>query len=275
MPRRSRLLRPFRARRRVLPDDAGMVTAETAVVLPVLLVVLAVAVFVLACVGAQLRCVDAAHLAARAAARGDLPAEVLAVGRSVAPSGADVRVEHRGGQVLVLVTTEVLPFGSGSACAGPGQRTGRRPRRGGCAVSVPAGERGSATVLVLALSTVVVLVGAVLATLGSVGVARHRAASVADLAALAAASRALQGPGPACEAARQVATSADATLTDCRLVGAVADVTAEIRPPGRVGNFGTATARARAGPGAERPPPIGPPPTGRRRGAGTRPWPAG
>jgi len=115
-------------------------------------------------------------------------------------------------------------------------------------MSARAGERGSATVLVLALSTVVALLGMVLATLGAVGVARHRAASVADLAALAAASRALDGPGPACEAAQQVATSAGGILTGCRLVGAVADVTAEVRPAGRVGSLGTATARARAGP---------------------------
>jgi Flp pilus assembly protein TadG len=111
VPRRS-LLRNVFARRRVLPADAGMVTAETAVVLPVLLVVLAAAVFVLSCVGAQLRCVDAAHLAARAAARGDAPVDVTAVGRSAAPPGAQVRVERRIGQVLVLVTTEVRPFGS-------------------------------------------------------------------------------------------------------------------------------------------------------------------
>jgi Flp pilus assembly protein TadG len=40
--------------------DRGSVTAETALVLPVLVVVLAMAVWVLAAVGAQLRCVDAA-----------------------------------------------------------------------------------------------------------------------------------------------------------------------------------------------------------------------
>ena len=48
-----------------------MVTAETAVVLPVLLLVLAGAVAAVVVVGAQLRCVDAAREGARAAARGD------------------------------------------------------------------------------------------------------------------------------------------------------------------------------------------------------------
>ncbi len=230
--------------------DAGMVTAETAVVLPVLLVVLAAAVFVLACVSAQLRCADAAHLAARAAARGDAPPDVVTVGRSVAPSAAEVTVERRGGQVHVLVTAEVRPFGPGLSVLPPVRVSGRAvaPGRGGRAMSPSADERGSATILVLALSMVVALLGAVLATLGAVGVARHRAASVADLAALAAASGALEGTGPACEAAQQVATSAGGTLTDCRLVGAVADVTAEVRPGGRVGSLGVGTARARAGP---------------------------
>ena len=48
-----------------------MVTAETAVVLPVLLLVLAGAVAAVVVVGAQLRCVDAAREGARAAARGE------------------------------------------------------------------------------------------------------------------------------------------------------------------------------------------------------------
>src|SRR5688500_20233283 len=56
--------------------DAGMVTAETAVVLPVLLLVLAGAVAAVTVVGAQLRCVDAAREGARAAARGESVAEV-------------------------------------------------------------------------------------------------------------------------------------------------------------------------------------------------------
>lgn len=89
----------------------GSVTAETAVVLPVLLVVLAAAIWVLACVAAQLRCVDAAHAAARAAARGDAPADVQAAGRAVAPAGARVTVSRVGDQVHVVVTADVRPFG--------------------------------------------------------------------------------------------------------------------------------------------------------------------
>jgi Flp pilus assembly protein TadG len=92
--------------------DGGSVTAETAVVLPVLLVVLAAAVWVLACVAAQLRCVDAAHVAARAAARGDAPADVQAAGRAVAPADADVAVTRTGDQVHVAVSAQVRPFGA-------------------------------------------------------------------------------------------------------------------------------------------------------------------
>ena len=92
-------------------SDRGYVTAETAVVLPVLLVVLAAAVWVLACVAAQLRCVDAAHAAARAAARGDAPADVEAAGRAVAPAGAVVTVSRVGDQVHVSVSAAVRPFG--------------------------------------------------------------------------------------------------------------------------------------------------------------------
>ena len=56
---------------RMLSRDDGMVTAETAVVLPVLLLVLAGAVAAVVVVGAHLRVVDAAREGTRAAARGE------------------------------------------------------------------------------------------------------------------------------------------------------------------------------------------------------------
>jgi Flp pilus assembly protein TadG len=89
-----------------------MVTAETAVVLPVLLVVLAAAVWVVACVAAELRCVDAARTGARAAARGDAPASVSAATSAVAPRGAEVDVASAGGEVTVVVRAVVHPFGA-------------------------------------------------------------------------------------------------------------------------------------------------------------------
>ncbi len=95
--------------------DAGMVTAETAVLLPVLVVVLAAAVFVLACVAAQLECVDAARSAARVAARGEPAATVTRTAERLAPAGARVAVDAGGlgaaATVEVVVRAEVRPFG--------------------------------------------------------------------------------------------------------------------------------------------------------------------
>lgn len=86
-------------------------TAETAVLLPVLLVVLAAAVWALVCLAAQLQCVDAARAAARAAARGDAPASVQATAERVAPQGARVKVAASDDTVEVRVLVTVAPFG--------------------------------------------------------------------------------------------------------------------------------------------------------------------
>ena len=96
--------------------DAGMVTAETAVLLPVLVVVLAAAVFVLACVAAQLQCVDAARAGARVAARGEPAAAVTGTAERLAPAGARVTVAAGGrlagaATVEVVVRAQVRPFG--------------------------------------------------------------------------------------------------------------------------------------------------------------------
>ena len=88
-----------------------MVTAETAVVLPVLLFVLAGAVAAVVVVGAQLRCVDAAREGARAAARGDSAAEVARVADGAAPDGAAVQFAGSGESVEVTVTAMVSPLG--------------------------------------------------------------------------------------------------------------------------------------------------------------------
>jgi Flp pilus assembly protein TadG len=88
-----------------------MVTAETAVVLPVLLLVLAAAVAALLVVGAQLRCVDAAREGVRAATRGDPPAEVTRVAAAAAPSGATVSRAVTGSAVTVTVSAQVRPLG--------------------------------------------------------------------------------------------------------------------------------------------------------------------
>ncbi|WP_245852398.1 TadE family type IV pilus minor pilin [Blastococcus aggregatus] len=100
-----------RPRRRAPDPEAGMVTTETAVVLPVLLLVLLCAVAAVTVVGAQLRCVDAAREGARAAARGETDAVVAELAGRVAPEGADTAVREDGERVRVTVSVELAPLG--------------------------------------------------------------------------------------------------------------------------------------------------------------------
>jgi Flp pilus assembly protein TadG len=88
-----------------------MVTAETAVVLPVLLLVLAGAVAVVTVVGAQLRCVDAAREGARAAARGEPATTVSHLVDRLAPDGAVTAVTGDAAEVRVTVTVRLAPVG--------------------------------------------------------------------------------------------------------------------------------------------------------------------
>jgi Flp pilus assembly protein TadG len=92
-------------------DARGAVTAELALVLPLLVAVTTGLVWLLAVGADQLRAVDAARETARALARGDAPDAAVAVGEQVAPEGATVRIAFSGGRVHVTVTGEV---------AGPG-----------------------------------------------------------------------------------------------------------------------------------------------------------
>jgi hypothetical protein len=88
------------------PDrgEGGYVTAEAAVVIPVLVGLTALLVWGLMAGAAQVRCVDAARAGARAAARSEAPAEVLRVTRAAAPGGAEVSVGRDGDLVRVRVT---------------------------------------------------------------------------------------------------------------------------------------------------------------------------
>jgi Flp pilus assembly protein TadG len=89
----------------------GAVTAELALVLPLLVAVTTGLVWLLAIGADQLRAVDAARETARALARGDAPEAAIRIGEQVAPDRARVRVTTRGGEVYVTVTGEA---------AGPG-----------------------------------------------------------------------------------------------------------------------------------------------------------
>jgi secretion/DNA translocation related TadE-like protein len=115
-----------------------------------------------------------------------------------------------------------------------------------------AGDAGSGSVLVLGIATVLVAVGILQASLAAVAVVRHRAAGVADLAALAAAEQV--GSGRPCAAAAVVADVGGATLVHCAVDGAQVQVVVEVRPPGPLGELGAARSRARAGPSLGRGP---------------------
>ncbi len=98
---------------------------------------------------------------------------------------------------------------------------------------------------VLAMVAVVVLVAAPILALAEVRVARSRAATAADLAALAAAALL---PDPlACQQAGRVATAHDTRLVTCRVAGLTVEVEVVAIVPGRWGPA-EVIARSRAGP---------------------------
>ncbi|MFJ4755397.1 TadE family type IV pilus minor pilin [Streptomyces sp. NPDC088763] len=99
----------------MLGSDRGFVTAESAVVLPVLVLFAMALVWGLLAVAAQIQCVDAARTGARAAARQDPDDAVIEVAGDVAPRGAKVTVAREGGVVRVVVVARPpvlrgLPF---------------------------------------------------------------------------------------------------------------------------------------------------------------------
>ncbi|NKI41581.1 TadE family type IV pilus minor pilin [Streptomyces physcomitrii] len=93
-------------RRRAGPGapDQGLVTAETAVVLPVLVAFVAGLLWLLLAAGAQLQCVDAARAGARAAARQEPEEATVAAVKEAAPRDARVEIRREGELVKVRVT---------------------------------------------------------------------------------------------------------------------------------------------------------------------------
>ena len=84
--------------------------------------------------------------------------------------------------------------------------------------------------------------------IGSAVVARHRAQSAADFAALAGAARVPAGPAAACLEARALAAAVRATLQACTVEQLDVTVTVAVAVGGWSGAH--ASARARAGPAA-------------------------
>ncbi|MET7733724.1 TadE family type IV pilus minor pilin [Streptomyces sp. NPDC005402] len=102
-------------RRRERAADQGFVTAESAMVLPVLVMFAMALVWGLLVVAAQIQCVDAARAGARAAAREDPDEAVVRVARDTAPRDAEVTVAREGDRVRVVVVAKPpalhgLPF---------------------------------------------------------------------------------------------------------------------------------------------------------------------
>jgi Flp pilus assembly protein TadG len=89
--------------------DDGMVTAELAACLPVLVLILAVALSAVSAVGVRVRLQDAAREAARAAARND-PAAARDLAHRAAP-GTAVTIARDAATVVAVVRGRVHPLG--------------------------------------------------------------------------------------------------------------------------------------------------------------------
>lgn len=101
--------------------DVGMVTAELAVAIPVLVLVLALALSAVRLGIDRVRVVDAAHAAARLAARGESERAVRAAALRAAPQGTVVLVVPDGDAVRVTVEAPAPPMLSGLGVV-PGAR---------------------------------------------------------------------------------------------------------------------------------------------------------
>jgi secretion/DNA translocation related TadE-like protein len=119
------------------------------------------------------------------------------------------------------------------------------------AARTPSRERGAAAVLTTVLAGLLMVLAVLLSAVGGMVADQRRAASAADLAALAGAA-ALQHGHPGCTVAAQVARANEATLLGCRESGRVLTVRVGRDPRGvtarLLGRVVGVTSRARAGP---------------------------
>lgn len=110
-------------------------------------------------------------------------------------------------------------------------------------------ERGTTSLLVVALVGVLVLLGLAASFVVATAATHRRAQSGADLAALAGATALQRGQDP-CAAASRVASGNDVTLVACRVEGEVLTVEVHTDGPEFLGHAFEVVGRARAGPGA-------------------------
>lgn len=115
-------------------DECGAVTAEAAVVLPVLVLFTLGLAWLVALGATEVRALDAARETARAVARGEDPDTSVGLGRRVATAGAEISVRDEGDTILVTVDAPVR---------GPGGIFGFLPAYHARASAVAAEEPGS------------------------------------------------------------------------------------------------------------------------------------
>lgn len=94
-------------------DDRGSATAETAIVLPVVVVMVLVVLLTGAGIGSQVRLENAARAAAREMARGEEQSAAVATAQRVGGDGTSVHISGDGTWVQVEVT-RTLRAGSGA-----------------------------------------------------------------------------------------------------------------------------------------------------------------
>ena len=122
------------------------------------------------------------------------------------------------------------------------------PRRQSRRPNLICADRGSASLVAVAMLAVLLALTAGGGYVGSAVIARHRAQAAADLAALAAAVRLADGAGAACVRASELARAMHTVVTRCVIEDLDALVTVDAPMTfGRLG-VGPARASARAGP---------------------------
>lgn len=94
--------RRHRAGRRT---EHGTVTAELALLFPVLMATIAAGVWAVGLVITNIRCVDAARDVARAVARGETEESAQTIGRRAAPEDASIEILTADGDVQVTIQT--------------------------------------------------------------------------------------------------------------------------------------------------------------------------
>jgi secretion/DNA translocation related TadE-like protein len=111
-----------------------------------------------------------------------------------------------------------------------------------------AGDRGAASLLLLAIGLTFVAAGVAGAAVGTARIARHQARTAADFGALAGAVVAVEGREAACAQAARLVKANGGRMTSCEVAGLEIIVRVEVPVTPLPGMNRYATAAARAGP---------------------------